>query len=178
MLIPFNNIYPRVGKDVFIAEGARIVGRVTIGDFSSVWFNTVIRGDVNDAIIGNGTNIQDLCICHQADEHPLRVGNYVTIGHSVTLHGCTIEEGALIGIGSTLLNGVKIGEGSIIAAQSLIPEGMEIPPRVLVRGIPGKVIRELKPEEIENNRWLAEKYIRLSRMYLGIPTKSLFREKS
>lgn len=178
MLIPFNNIYPRLGKDVFIAEGARVVGRVSLGDFASVWFNTVIRGDVNEVVIGSGTNIQDLCVCHQADEHSLKVGNNVTVGHSVTLHGCVIEDGALIGIGSTLLNGAKIGSGAIIAAQSLVPEGMEVPPRVLVRGVPGKVIRELKPEEVENNLWLAEKYVRLSRMYLGLPTQSLFREKS
>lgn len=176
MLIPFNNIYPKLGQEVFLADGARIVGRVTLGDFSSVWFNSVIRADVNEVQIGHHTNIQDLSVCHEADEYPLIVGHFVTVGHSVTLHGCLIEDEALIGIGATVLNGAKIGKGSIVAAQSLVPEGFKVPEGVLVRGVPAKIVRDLKPEEIENNRWLAEKYVRLSRMYLGLPTKPLLQE--
>jgi carbonic anhydrase/acetyltransferase-like protein (isoleucine patch superfamily) len=177
MLIPFQNHYPQLGSHVFIAEGAKIVGRVFLADEVSVWFNTVIRADVNRVHIGERTNIQDLCICHEADDFPLWVGKEVTVGHSVTLHGCTVQDGALIGIGAILLNGSEIGEEAMIASHALIPEGMKVPPRVLVRGVPAKVVRDLRPEEITQNRYLAEKYVNLARLYRGIPVPGFQEEK-
>jgi gamma-carbonic anhydrase len=176
MILPWNNHYPKLGTEVYIAEGVKVVGRVTVGDHASIWFNCVVRGDVNVVEIGKRSNIQDLSVCHQADDFPLIIGDEVVVGHAVTLHGCTVENGALIGIGATVLNGAVIGCNAMVASQSLVPEGMKVPPGTLVRGIPARVARDLTDAEIKENHWLAEKYVRLSRMYMGLTHKPISRE--
>jgi carbonic anhydrase/acetyltransferase-like protein (isoleucine patch superfamily) len=139
---------PRIDPSVFIADGARIIGDVEIGENSSVWFNVVMRGDVGPIRIGKGTNIQDLTMCHMTrSRSQLIVGSEVTVGHSALLHGANVEDGALIGMGAILLDNCRIGEGAIVAAGAVVTEGTEVPPRVLVAGIPARVIRELQPAE-------------------------------
>lgn len=123
MILPYRGITPAIAKSTYIAPGAYVIGKVTIGSKSSVWFNAVIRGDVNEIIIGTCTNIQDGSLLHVADEYRLVVGNYVTVGHGVNLHACTIGDTVLIGIGAIVLNGAKIGDGAIIGAGTLVPEG-------------------------------------------------------
>jgi carbonic anhydrase/acetyltransferase-like protein (isoleucine patch superfamily) len=164
----YNGVKPKLGDRVFIAEGARVIGDVEIGDDSSVWFNTVIRGDVNWIRIGRHTNIQDGCVCHvQRDEYPCVVGDYVTVGHGVILHGCRVESHCLIGMRSTLLNDVRVGSESIIAAGALVTEGTVIPPRSLVMGMPAKVKREVTEREIERIYGSARHYSKFKDTYLG-----------
>lgn len=158
MLKDFNGIWPQIHPDTFCAEGAQIVGDVTIGQYSSIWFNAVARGDVNKVSIGCYTNIQDGAILHVADDSDCVLGDYVTVGHGAIIHGARVGNFCLIGMGAILLNDVEIGEGSIIAAGTLIPEGKKIPPRSLVIGTPGKVIRELDEEALATIRVQALKY--------------------
>src|SRR5678809_1243508 len=144
MLLDYKGKLPKLGDRVFIADGAKIIGDVEIGDHSSVWFNAVIRGDVHYIRIGKHTNIQDLSILHvMKDQYPLVLHDYVTIGHGVMLHGCEIASHCLIGMRATILNNVKVGAHSIVGAGALITEGTVIPPRSLVLGLPAKVKREL-----------------------------------
>ncbi len=143
MLIEFEGISPNVDKKTFLAEGSRIVGSVTMKEYSSVWFNTVVRGDVNKIEIGRYSNVQDNSTIHVADNFPTIIGDFVTIGHGAILHGCSIEEHCLVGMGAKILNGAIIGKGSIIAAGTLIKEREIIPPYSLVVGIPGKTIRSV-----------------------------------
>src|ERR1041385_488378 len=118
---------PAIGKDVFIAEGARVIGDVTVGDGASIWFNAVLRGDINRVVIGAFTNIQDGSICHVANEHSCLVGSYNTVGHNVILHGCTVGDENLVGMGAILMNGVRVGHQCIVGASALLPEGLEVP---------------------------------------------------
>lgn len=146
---------------------AQVIGDVELGDHASVWMNAVIRGDVNTIRIGTGTNIQDNCVVHVFKAtHPTLLADHVTVGHSVTLHGCTIGSWCLIGMGATVLNGVEIGEESIIAAGTLVPEGMRVPPRSLVMGLPGKVRRAITEEEREGLRRYAQSYVEYKETYL------------
>jgi carbonic anhydrase/acetyltransferase-like protein (isoleucine patch superfamily) len=133
----------KIHEDTFVAPSADVVGEVTVGAGSSIWYQAVLRGDMAPITIGEHSNIQDGCLLHVANGFPLQVGNYVTVGHGAILHGCTVEDGVLIGMGAIVLDGAVIGEGSIIGAGALVPEGKVIPPRSLVVGVPGKVIREL-----------------------------------
>src|SRR5678815_576590 len=144
MLLEYKGKRPVLGARVFIAEGAIIVGDVVIGDHSSVWFNSVVRGDVDIIRIGAHTNIQDGSVLHvMRNQYPLVLHDYVTVGHGAMLHGCEIESHCLIGMRATLLNNVVVGEYSIVGAGALITEGTKIPPRSLVMGLPAKVKRRL-----------------------------------
>ena len=147
--IPFNDIFPHIHDSVFLGEGSRIIGAVTIKEKASIWCNTVVRGDVNKIEVGEYSNIQDNCTLHVADAHACIVGNYVTVGHNAILHGCTVKDNCLIGMGAIVLNGAIIGENSIIGAATLVSENKIIPPNSLVVGTPGRVIRTLSAEEVE-----------------------------
>lgn len=160
MILPYNGIMPKIDSSVFICEGVQIIGDVEIGKDSSIWFNTVIRGDVNYIRIGERTNVQDLSMLHVTyKKYPLIIGNDVTIGHSVSLHGCTVKDLVLIGIGATLLDNCVINSNSFIAAGTLIKERFEVPEGVLVAGVPGKIIRDLTPKEIEKIGRSARNYV-------------------
>jgi carbonic anhydrase/acetyltransferase-like protein (isoleucine patch superfamily) len=143
-----------------------LIGDIVIGENSSVWPNATIRGDVHYIRIGTATSVQDNSVLHvEHEKHPLLIGNRVTIGHSVVLHGCTVEDDALIGIGAIVLNGAHIGQGSVIAAGALVPEGMQIPAYSLVMGVPAKVRREVTTEERERFKLNAEHYSQLRQAY-------------
>ena len=138
---------PTVAASAWVDTSAQVIGDVTIGERSSIWPCASVRGDVGPIVIGQETSIQDNCALHLDEGFPLTVGNRVTVGHSVTLHGCTIEDDALIGIGSTILNGARIGKGAVVAAGSLVPEKMVVPPATLVMGAPAKPRRARCPAE-------------------------------
>ncbi len=160
MIQAFKGNTPKIDDSVLVMESAQIIGDVIIGEESSVWFNAVIRGDVNYIRIGNYTNIQDGCVLHVARKtYPLIVGDEVTIGHNVTLHACTIGSRCLIGMGAIIMDGAEVGENSIVGAGSLVTSGTKIPPRSLVIGSPGKVKRELTEVEIRGIRESAANYV-------------------
>ena len=151
---------------VYIDQSAQVIGDVRIGAESSVWMNVVIRGDVNEIRIGSRTNIQDGTIIHvMRDTHPTRLGDDVTVGHAAVLHGCTIEDRCLIGMGAMLLNGAVIGADSIVAAGSLVTEGTVVAPRSLVMGRPAKVKRALTDAEVASIRDYAERYVGYKKDY-------------
>lgn len=167
MLASFGSAHPRIGASCFIHYSSQVIGDVEVGDYSSVWCNAVIRGDVNSISIGSSTNIQDNCVLHvDSESYALAIGDCVTVGHGAILHGCTIGDHCVIGIGAIVLNGATVGEGSVIAAGSLIPEGMQIPARSMVMGLPGKVRRGVSVVEMERFRANAEHYVQLARTYL------------
>jgi carbonic anhydrase/acetyltransferase-like protein (isoleucine patch superfamily) len=156
----FKQFRPAIDPTAYVDDSAQVIGDVVIGPESSVWMNVVIRGDVNQIRIGYRTNIQDLTMVHVMREtHPTTIGNEVTIGHSAVIHGCTIEDRVLVGMGALLLNGVRLGHDSIVAAGSLLPEGMHVPPRSMVMGRPGKVTRTLSDDEVAGILWYAENYV-------------------
>lgn len=156
-----------IDHNVFIAEGAIVLGDVTIGSGSSVWYNVVIRGDINSISIGKNTNIQDLCCLHVADDCSVVIGDDCVVGHQAAVHGATVGNRVLIGIGAILLNGVVVGDDSIIAAGALIPEGTKIPEGSLVIGMPGKVIRPTTEKERQETVHLAHKYCKLAEVQLA-----------
>jgi carbonic anhydrase/acetyltransferase-like protein (isoleucine patch superfamily) len=161
MLRAFRSVVPTVHLSAFVDASAQVIGDVHIGAESSVWMNVVVRGDVNSIRIGARTNIQDLTMVHVMREtHPTVIGDEVTVGHNAVVHGCTIENRCLIGMGAILLNGCRIGTGSIVAAGTLVPEGVVIPPGSMVMGVPGKVRRVLTPEEGASITWYADNYVR------------------
>lgn len=147
MIRPFRGHVAQVAASAYIDPSAQVIGQVAIGERSSIWPCAVIRGDVGLIRIGDESNIQDNSTLHSDDGFPLTIGNRVTVGHQVMLHGCTVEDECLIGIGAIILNGARIGKGSVIAAAALIPEGMDVPSGSLVMGVPGKVKREVTAEE-------------------------------
>ncbi|NOT28504.1 MAG: gamma carbonic anhydrase family protein [Acidobacteria bacterium] len=160
MLRPFRGVYPAVHDSAFVDTSAQVIGNVHMGPESSAWMNVVVRGDVNVIRIGARTNIQDLSLVHvMAETHPAIIGDNVTVGHSAVIHGCTIENRCLIGMGAILLNGCRIGTGSIVAAGTLVPENMVVPPGSMVMGVPGKVRRSLTPEEDASIQWYADNYV-------------------
>lgn len=166
MILRHKGATPQLDSSVFVAPTACVIGDVQIGENSSLWFNVVVRGDVNHIRIGNRTNIQDGSVVHVTrDTHPTVIGDDVTVGHSVTLHGCTVEDGCLVGIGAIILDGATIGASSLVAAGSLVAPGTEIPPRSLVIGSPGKVKRTLTDEECNNLLSFAENYINYQHDY-------------
>src|SRR3954469_1759102 len=165
MIYPYRGKNPKIDPSAFIADYATITGDVTIGPESSVWFNTVIRGDVSPTIIGKKVNIQDLCCLHQSPNRPLILEDEVTIGHQVTLHSCTIRKGALIGMGSIILDGAEIGEGAFIGAGSLVPPGKKIPPNSLALGSPAKVVRELNDEDKADVQRIIREYVEKGQYY-------------
>ncbi len=157
---------PVLGKDVYIANGARVIGDVTLGDYSSVWFNAVLRGDINRISIGHHSNVQDNSVLHLADNFACVLGNYVTVGHAAVVHACTIEDEVLVGMGSVVLDGAVIGARSIIGARALVTQNMEVPPGSLVLGAPAKVVRPLTDKEKASLRAMAEKYVNVAAYYL------------
>jgi carbonic anhydrase/acetyltransferase-like protein (isoleucine patch superfamily) len=168
MIRVHRGVTPKVAPSAYVDPSAQVIGDVEIGEESTIWCNTTLRGDVNSIRIGAGTSIQDNTVCH-VDSHgrgyPLIVGNRVTVGHSVVLHGCILEDECLIGIGAILLNGAKVGKGAVVAAGALVPEEMEVPPGMVAMGVPAKVRREVTPEERERFRVNADNYITLGRVY-------------
>jgi carbonic anhydrase/acetyltransferase-like protein (isoleucine patch superfamily) len=157
---------PTLGRGVFIARGAVVLGDVTVGDFSSVWFNAVLRGDINRIVVGHHTNVQDNSVFHVADEHPCVLGDYVTVGHAAILHACTVGNEVLVGMGARLLDDVVIGEQSIIGAAALVTQGQRIPAGSLVLGAPARIARRLTQEERGRLKGLAEKYVDIAAFYL------------
>src|SRR6201994_211841 len=144
MIRSYKGIFPTVPSSCYVDESAQIIGDVVLGENSSVWMNAVVRGDVNSIRIGANSNVQDCAVLHgMRYVYPVIVGDWVTIGHNATVHGCVLEDAVLVGMGSTILNNARIGEGSIIAAGAVIPEQMVIPPNSLVAGVPGKIRRIL-----------------------------------
>lgn len=167
MIYELNELKPEVGKNVYIAPGAHVVGNVKLHDNVSVWFNAVIRGDMDTIDIGEDTNIQDASVLHTDAGIPLTLGRGVTVGHKVMLHGCTVGDYSLIGINAVVLNGAKIGKGCIIGANALITENMEVPDYSLVVGSPGKVIKTLDETVLEKLKASADHYVENGRRFAG-----------
>ena len=163
----FEGKEPSLGEGVFIAPGALVSGAVKIGKDSSVFCNTVIRGDVNSIAIGSETNIQDNCTLHVSGAYNLEVGNGVTVGHNAVVHGCRVGDNVMIGIGAIVLDGAVIGEDSIVAAGSLVPPGKAYPPGSMIMGSPAKVTRELTSDDIASITRTAKGYIKLKNKYLN-----------
>ena len=149
---------PVLGQGVYIAHGAVVAGDVTLGDHSSVWYNAVLRGDINRIRVGHHTNVQDNAVLHLDDDRPCTLGNYVTVGHSAIVHGCTVGDESLIGMGAVILDGVIIGRQCLIGAKALVTQGSQIPDGSLVLGTPAKVVRPLTEQERQALRESAEKY--------------------
>jgi carbonic anhydrase/acetyltransferase-like protein (isoleucine patch superfamily) len=155
----------KIHPTAFIAPTAAVMGDVTVGENASLWYHTVVRGDMAPIIIGSDSNIQDGTIVHVDEEVPCTVGQRVAVGHRVILHGCTVADDCLIGMGSVLLNGVTVGAGSVIAAGAVIPEGMQIPPKSLVMGVPGRIIRAVDPELAERVKATWSHYVEEARAH-------------
>ncbi|ACJ32800.1 gamma carbonic anhydrase family protein [Anoxybacillus flavithermus] len=168
MIYPYKEHAPNIAPSAFIADYVTITGDVTIGEETSVWFNTVIRGDVAPTIIGNRVNIQDNSVLHQSPNNPLIIEDDVTVGHQVILHSAIIRRGALIGMGSIVLDGAEIGEGAFIGAGSLVPQGKKIPPRTLAFGRPAKVIRELTEEDEREMARIRREYVEKGQYYKSL----------
>ena len=156
---------PTIDPDAFVAPGAQVMGDVIIKKDASVWYNSVLRGDINQIVIGERSNIQDGCILHLQNDLPCIVENDVTVGHHVNLHGCHVEECCLIGIGAIILSGAHIGRGSIIGAGAVVLENQVIPPFSLVVGMPGKIIKSTPNDTIEKQQQWANKYVELSKVH-------------
>ena len=156
---------PQVDSTAWIADSAQVMGHVTLGPDASVWFGCVLRGDTESMTIGEGSNIQDLTVMHADHGLPLTIGKHVTVGHKVMLHGCTIGDESLIGIGAIVLNGARIGKNCLVSAGSLVTEGKEFPDGSMIMGTPAKVVRQLTPEQIEGLRLSAQHYIDNARMF-------------
>lgn len=156
--------YPKIHNSAFIAPSADIIGDVSIDEDSSVWFQAVLRGDINSIKIGKRTNIQDGCILHLENDLGCNVGNDVTVGHRAILHGCTIEDGVLIGMGAVILNGAVVKKGAVVGAHALVKEGQVVEPNTLVVGVPAKRIKTFENSFATNIEW-AQKYVQLSKVH-------------
>lgn len=167
LVLPFEGHAPVIADDAFMAPGSAVIGRTTLGAGVTIWFGAVLRADHEDIVIGEGTNIQDNSVMHADPGRPATIGADVTVGHSVTLHGCTVGDRCLIGMGSTIMNGAVIGEESLVAAGSLITEGKTFPPGVMIAGSPAQVRRELSAEERANLPRSAHFYRALAGRYLA-----------
>ncbi|MCL6585663.1 MAG: gamma carbonic anhydrase family protein [Anoxybacillus sp.] len=168
MIYPYKDKYPKIAQSAFIADYVTITGDVTIGEETSVWFNTVIRGDVAPTIIGNRVNIQDNSVLHQSPNNPLIIEDDVTVGHQVILHSAIIRKNALIGMGAIILDGAEIGEGAFIGAGSLVPPGKKIPPRTLAFGRPAKVVRELTEDDEREMARIRREYVEKGQYYKSL----------
>lgn len=171
MILPYRDKTPQIAQNVYLAEGTQIIGDVTIGELSSVWFNSVLRGDLAPITIGKRTNIQDLSVIHVNPDQPTFIEDDVSIGHSCVIHGCTIRRGCLIGMGTIILNDSEIGEYSLVGAGSLIPERKVFPPRSLILGSPARVVRELTAEEVESIKGTTQRYMQRAQEYLAAVSK-------
>jgi carbonic anhydrase/acetyltransferase-like protein (isoleucine patch superfamily) len=167
MIRTYQGHTPTIPDTCYVDISAQIIGDVVLGEHASVWMNAVIRGDVHSIRVGAHSNVQDCAVLHGMRYlYPVIVGEYVTIGHNATVHGCVVEDCCLIGMGATIMNNARIGEGSIIAAGALIPEGMVVPPRSLVTGVPGKIRRELTSDDRDEILKYARNYLDYTRIYL------------
>ncbi|MCD8508829.1 MAG: gamma carbonic anhydrase family protein [Bacillus sp. (in: Bacteria)] len=169
-IYPYKGKFPDIDETVFLADGSVVTGDVSIGEKSSIWFNTVIRGDVSPTVIGKHVNIQDNSILHQSPPFPLQIEDGVTVGHQCILHSCTIRKHALIGMGSIVLDGAEIGEGAFIGAGSLVPQGKKIPPRSLAFGRPAKVVRKLTDEDKMDMDRIRREYVDKGQFYKSLQT--------
>jgi gamma-carbonic anhydrase len=170
MIRPYRGVAPRIAPSSYIDESAVVIGDVVIGERSSVWPNVTIRGDVNHIRIGDETSVQDNSVLHVDHvTYPCIVGNRVTVGHSVVLHGCVVEDEALIGIGAIVLNGAKIGRGAVVAAGALVPEGMDVPPGTVVMGTPAKVKRNVSEQEKARFEKNTDNYVKITAIYKEDP---------
>jgi len=168
MIRTFQGITPTVPASCFIEDTGVVIGDVVMGEDCSVWFHAVIRGDVNYIRIGKRTNVQDLCVLHVThDTHPLIIGNEVTIGHNVVLHGCTVKDRVLVGMGAIIMDGAVIGEDSVVGAGALVTQGTIVPPKSLIHGSPAKVKRPVTDKELAWINESAENYVRYARQYLS-----------
>ncbi len=166
MILPYQNHNPIIPSSARIAENATVTGEVTLGENVSVWFSAVIRGDSSAISVGDNTNIQDLCCLHSDAGRPLSIGKSCVVGHRALLHGCTVGDNCLIGMGAILLNGCVIGEGSLVGAGALVTENKVFPPNSLLMGTPARVVRTLRPEEVANIIAEAEHYAEKSKVAL------------
>jgi carbonic anhydrase/acetyltransferase-like protein (isoleucine patch superfamily) len=176
MILKYQKWTPKLGKNSWVTETSSVIGDVTIGEDSAIWFGSVIRGDVHSIIIGDRTNIQDLSMVHtthhktperdMSNGNPTIIGNDVTVGHRVMLHGCTIEDACLIGMSATILDGAVIGKESIVGAGALVTKGKKFPPRSLIIGSPAKVVRELSDDEVAELYASATRYVKFKDTYL------------
>lgn len=167
LILPFNNIHPKIHDSAFIADDVHVIGDVEIGEDANIWFGSVVRGDVSYIRIGARTNIQDMTMIHvSSDFGPTIIEDEVTVGHRVTLHGCHVERGCLIGMGAILMDNARVGASSIIGAGSLVSPNTVIPPRVLALGSPARVKRDLTPDELAylDRSW--RNYVELKKQYL------------
>ncbi|MEN9374346.1 MAG: hypothetical protein RIR79_1898 [Pseudomonadota bacterium] len=160
-----NGVSPRIAASAWVADSAQVMGEVEIGENSSLWFGAIVRGDTETIRIGDNTNIQDGSVLHADVGMPLTIGNNVTVGHQVMLHGCTVGDGALIGIGAIVLNGAKIGKGCIVGAGALVTEGKEFPDGSMIIGSPAKAVRELTPAQKEGLMKSAIHYVENAELY-------------
>ena len=157
-LLPMRGHSPRVAPDAFVAPDAQLIGRVSVGAGASVWYQVVARADLNEIVIGDGSNVQDGTVIHLEDEAPCLIGRDVVVGHRAVLHGCRVEDGALVGIGAVLLTGSVLGKGALLGAGALLPQGARVRPGWLALGCPAREVRELRPEERASIPALAAKY--------------------
>ena len=165
IIYPFKGTEPDIAESAYLAENAVVTGDVKIGEESTIWFNTVIRGDVAPTIIGNKVSVQDNSVLHQSPNNPLIIEDEVTIGHQVILHSCKIRKGALIGMGSIILDGAEISEGAFIGAGSLVPQGKVIPPNTLAFGRPAKVVRKINDEDRKDMDRIVREYAEKGQIY-------------
>ncbi len=166
MIRAFRGATPSIAPSAYIDPSAQVIGNVTIGERSSIWPNVVLRGEINTITIGDESNVQDNSVLHcDPGDFRLQIGSHVTVGHLAMVHGCTIEDDCLIGIGAIILNGAHIGKGSVVAAGAVVPEGMQVPPGSMVMGVPAKIRREVTPEEQERFRLNALNYVQNGQRY-------------
>ena len=165
MVMEFEGVTPKIDENTYISESVDIIGKVNVEENVNIWFGTRLRGDMNNIIIGENTNIQENSVVHVDINSPCIIGKNVTIGHGTIIHGCSISDNVLVGMGSIILNNAKIGNNTIIGAGSLITQGKEFPEGVLILGNPAKVVRKLTQAEIESIQCSADNYVRLSKKY-------------
>jgi carbonic anhydrase/acetyltransferase-like protein (isoleucine patch superfamily) len=167
IILPWNGVWPEIADGAFVAPGAVVVGNVTIGAESSIWFNAVIRGDIAPITIGDRTSVQDNTVVHVNTDAPTAIGNDVTIGHSALVHGTTIHDGVLVGMGSLVLSYSTVGRNAVIAAGALIPERVEVPEGAVMIGVPAKQRDALGEEQVERLAGIPGRYVRVSRQYMN-----------
>ena len=165
MIMDFDGVSPRINKNTYISESVDLIGKVNVEENVNIWFGTRLRGDMNNIVIGENTNIQENSVVHVDVNSPCIIGRNVTIGHGAIIHGCNISDNVLVGMGSIILNNTKIGKNSIIGAGSLVTQGKDFPEGVLILGNPAKVIRQLTEAEIESIQCSADNYVSLSKKY-------------
>ena len=174
MIRSYRGRVPEVHPSCYVDLSAQLIGDVTLGEHSSVWMNAVLRGDVNSIRVGSNSNVQDCAVLHgQRNLYPVIVGDWVTIGHNATVHGCVVEDMCVIGMGATVLNNSRIGEGCIIAAGSVVPEHTVVPPRTLWAGVPAKLRREISEKDYALIREYAQNYLDYVDIYLKNPPQTL-----